>query len=109
MNKPPRSDRWEVLWLGLLSCLIPLWASLVHLAHLQAQGRSTRYILNNAWISHGREPAVLGVMCVEAILTFVGLLALRRYLRARWVAWVLAICFVALWAFFATLTEAETR
>ena len=76
---------------------------------MRVQGRSTRYILNNAWISGAHEPAALAFMCAEAVLTFVGLLALRRFLRVRWVAWVLAMCFVALWAFFATYTQAETR
>ncbi len=91
------SNRWENLRLGLLSLSIPLLASLIHLAYMRNQGRSMRYIFDNAWIVNACEPMVLAVMCVQATLTFVGLLALRRFLKVRWMGWVLAICFVALW------------
>jgi hypothetical protein len=108
MNNVAAPDRGEVFRLGALSLLIPTLGLLVQLAHAYTHS-STRYFLGNAVILHALEPVPIAILCGEALVTFAGLLACRRFLIARWPAWALSFCFVAVWAFLAISAEAQTK
>ncbi len=108
MNKHGASARGELLRLGAAAVLVPPLALLVQLAHAYVHG-SEDYFLDNAAILRVLDPVGFAMLSVVALITFCGLLALRRFSASRWKIWAVLFCFTALWAYLLVCGESKTR